>query len=218
MGAYTGAMLTCGLIILSSFLAQAGDPLKADYSDLKEQLVVIEFPPDAPLPPGWTEHRRSGRLDRVTPRPRNAGEYMFTITWDEPWAPPVTDTLNDTVRDASKRLFKPMILLETNEERVERIKRGWREQGFELVGPDPLDPLGWIQAEEVRAAERAQEMARANMAAASPPETVDTAAEVPSTETQEREPAGWLHMRGPQLLIGLTALVLAGALVKTLVL
>ncbi|MDX9976246.1 MAG: hypothetical protein RBU21_24940, partial [FCB group bacterium] len=156
-------MLTCGLIILSYVLVQAEAPLTTDLSHLQGQLVEIVYPPDTPLPPGWPESgRRSGRLDRVVERPRNPGEYSLAVTWDEPWAAPKSETLNDTVRDASGTLQKLVVMEASEALRLERIKRGWSEHGFEQIGDDPLDPSAWVLSAEVALAERAQRMAREN--------------------------------------------------------
>lgn len=212
-------MLTCALIILSGLLAQADAPLTTDLPSLQGQFVNIVYPPDTPLPLGWPESgRRSGRLDRVVERPRNPGEYTLTVTWDEPWAPSAPERLEDTVRDASGKLQKLVVSPESEVLRLERIKHGWEERGFKLISDDPLDPMSWMEAEEVALAERAQQMARENAPEASASEAAAATPETAPDVAPEQKPAGFLQMRLPQLVIALVALALAGLLVKTLVL
>jgi hypothetical protein len=210
-------MLTVGLLILAGSLAQAPDDLTQDPTALVGTIVEIVYPQDVPLPQGWPESgRRSGRLERVTPRPRNFGGYTLLVTWDEPWGPPVQETLSDTVRDASGRTQTLVILSESDRDRELRIKREWTERGFVNVGNAPLDPAAWLPKEEVELAEKAQQMARETAARLHPaPEAADAPEQAPTPE--ERPAPGPLTRRGPQIAIALAAIVLAAVILKTMV-
>jgi hypothetical protein len=212
-------MLTLGLFILAGALAQPDASLTTDYAHLKGQIVEIVLPDGAPLLPGWPEsRRRSGRLDDVAPRPRNPGENTLTVTWDEPWAPSGAEKLNDTLRDPSGGIYKLTVLPESPEDRAEHIKSGWTARNFTLIGSDPLDPRAWVPEGELKLAQQAQRMVREAAPASAPAETPSTptaqTATTPTSPTQH----GFLYMRGWEIAIGLIALLLAGAVIRTLVL